>query len=235
MVHLRKRTGRALVTNARKLKVIDPVTPQATVTAADKGELSPMDPPDAYAPPGNVDVPVEDLHPFLRGLIEEYVVLKAHVGDFEECLTFLQKERGLSRDAHERLNRFFQVFDQEFARHDRKEERDLFPLLRIRLLEKGEHSPTQVTGADVLQSEHVEMRKAVTTVGALLSAIPILEDVPSREILLDAAIGTGKEFVEKINLHIFREDEVMLPLEHTLLTTEELDAIGRHYSPGSAS
>jgi iron-sulfur cluster repair protein YtfE (RIC family) len=216
----------------RKLKVIDPVRRQGTVSRADLGELSPMDPPNPYAPPGKVDVPLHELHPFLRDLVEEHVRLKARVQDFEACLASLQEERALSRDVHVRLQAFFHAFDAEFVRHSRKEERDLFPLTRLRLLETGEHSPTRVpvTGVDVLQREHVDSAKAVTTVSALLSTIPLLEDPKSREILLDAAIGTGKEFAEAINLHMFREDQIMFPLAHTLLTSDELDAIARPYA-----
>jgi hemerythrin-like domain-containing protein len=216
----------------KKLKVLDPVVRQPTISCDDHGEFSPMDPPSPYEPPGKVDVAREELHPFLQGLIEEHVGLKARLRDFEACLASLQEERALSRDVHIRLQTFFHAFDVEFVRHNRKEERDLFPLVRIRLLEKGEHSPTDVpvTGVDVLQREHVRAVKEVATITALLSAIPLLEDPDSRERLLTAAIGTGKEFAETLNLHIFREDEIMFPLAHTLLTSDELDAIARPFA-----
>ena len=37
--------------------------------------LSPMDPPDAYAPPGKVDVDPERIHPFLKELMALFFIL----------------------------------------------------------------------------------------------------------------------------------------------------------------
>jgi hemerythrin-like domain-containing protein len=215
----------------RKLKVIDPVVRQPTVSSEDRAEgSSPFDPPDAYAPPARDEVALEDLHPFLRELLEEHTTIKAQLDDFEDCLVTIQKERALPREVFTRLQTFFEFFDTVFIAHNRREERDLFPLIKLRLLEKGEHSPTEtpVTGIDVLLGEHLVAAKAVATVSALLSLIPTLPDHRSREVALDVAVGTGRDFIEQVNLHIFREDHVMFPLAHTLLTTAELDEFARH-------
>lgn len=214
----------------RKLKVVDPVRPQPEVCGADRGAgLSAFDPPDAYAPPAPGQVAVAEMHPFLQGLVEEHRELKGRLDELERCLATVLEERALSRAVFERLQSFFDYFDKDFVAHNRMEERRLFPLLKARLIAKGEHSQGEelVTGVDVLQNEHVAALKAVASVTSLLSVIPQLPDRASREVVLDLAVGTGNNFIELLNLHIFREDHIMFSLAQTLLTPEELDELAR--------
>ena len=42
---------------------------------------------------------------------------------------------------------------------------------------------------------------------------------------LDAAIEQGKALVELLKLHIFREDNVVLPMAHKYISQEEFDQI----------
>ena len=62
----------------KKLKTIDPVSTQPSVCGSDMGGdgVSPMDPPDAYAPPAKGQVEVEDMHPFLQSLAKEHDEIK---------------------------------------------------------------------------------------------------------------------------------------------------------------
>ena len=50
-----------------------------------------------------------------------------------------------------------------------------------------------------------------------------LPDERSRQILIGAAAAQGKDLIEKLRLHIYREDEVLFALAHNLISTEEFD------------
>ena len=60
-----------------ELKVINKSDPLKRSAEKDSGmdEFSPMDPPDAYAPPNLEEVAYEDLHPILQELIDEHKVV----------------------------------------------------------------------------------------------------------------------------------------------------------------
>jgi hemerythrin-like domain-containing protein len=47
----------------------------------------------------------------------------------------------------------------------------------------------------------------------------------SRAITFDLAYHNGKELVELIKLHVFREDNTLFPLAQKLFTEEELENI----------
>ena len=78
--------------------------------------LSPMDPPDAYAPPGIEPVPAADLHPFLRKFRDEHVPFLEELNAFEAAILSIQKA-GYTREADAKLRHFFQYLDQEFMPH----------------------------------------------------------------------------------------------------------------------
>jgi len=50
-----------------------------------------------------------------------------------------------------------------------------------------------------------------------------LKDNEAKAVVFDIAYNNGKELVETIRLHIFREDNTIFPLAQQLLTKEELD------------
>ena len=206
------------------LKRIDPVKKQAPHGLAALDGLSPMDPPDAYAPPSVEPVAVADMHPFLRQLVAEHVPFLAEINTFEEALLSIQKN-GYTKEGDGRLRRFLNFLDQDFIRHNRREEAALFPLLRRRLLAAGEHGSgaDPDTPVDLMQDEHI---KAVQLAAVILNFLGLafrFPDQRTRLIVLDAALEQAKFLVELLRLHVFREDNVVFPLAHKLITPAEFD------------
>ena len=206
----------------------DPLKKQGTMSVEDQG-LSPMDPPDAYAIPSSVEkIPYEDMHVFLRTLLDEHKAFQEVIANFEESLNDIRKN-GFSRENDKKVRNFFKYFDQEFGVHNRKEEKNLFPLLHRRFLEKGEHSQgtdNLQTPVTMLEEDHLTATQQAAVVFNFLSLSHRLPDHNSRLIVLDLALEQGKSLVELLALHIFREENIVFPLAQKLLSKSELDHIG---------
>jgi hemerythrin-like domain-containing protein len=212
--------------NVHILKRIDPLRKQAQRGADHAKGLSPMDPPDAYAPPNLEPVPAQALHPFLRGFVEEHVAFMRELNAFEEAILSIQKN-GYTKEADARLRQFFGYFDREFIPHSRREEASLFPLLRERLLASGEHGSgdAPATATDVMEDEHAKAMQLAAVVVNFLGLVFRLPDERSGMIVLDAALEQGKNLAELLRLHVFREDNVVFPLAHRLIAAAEFDEI----------
>ena len=50
-----------------------------------------------------------------------------------------------------------------------------------------------------------------------------LPDDKSRLVTLDAALEESKNLIELLRLHVFREDNIILPLAHRLISTAEFE------------
>lgn len=210
--------------NVHILNRIDPLRKQAERDPHDGKGLSPMDPPDAYAPPRLDPVPVQALHPFLRRFSEEHAPFLQELNAFEESILAIQ-ESGYTRESDAGLRRFFNYFDQVFGAQSRREEANLFPLLRERLIASGEHGsgsdPT--TATDAMADEHAKAMQLAAVVVNFLGLVFRLPDERSGMIVLDAAIEQCKTLLELLRLHVFREDNVIIPLAHRLISGTELD------------
>jgi len=183
-----------------------------------------MDPPDAYAPPSVEPVPAELLHPFLRKFMDEHVPFMRELNAFEEAILSIQTA-GYTREADARLRHFFDFFDREFSPHHRREEAILFPLLHERLIADGEHGKGGVptTAIDVMEDEHAKAMQLAAVVVNFLGLVFRLPDERSGMIVLDAALEQGKNLVELLRLHVFREDNVVFSLAHRLISRAEFD------------
>jgi len=212
--------------NVHILKRIDPLRKQAQRGPEHGKGLSPMDPPDAYAPPNLEPVPAQALHPFLRKFMDEHVPFMHELTACEEAILSIQKS-GYTRESDAKLRRFFDYFDQEFIHHSRREEASLFPLLRQRLIASGEHGSgtAPMTATDLMQDEHAKAMQLAAVVVNFLGLVFRLPDERSGMIVLDAALEQGKNLVELLRLHVFREDNVVFPLAHRLISTAEFDAM----------
>lgn len=193
---------------------------------ADLEEMSPMDPPDAYEPPNVEKVDPATLHPLLQELIAEHRPLEEALNSFEKALNALQSE-GVTREVDDSVKEFFRFFDEHFIQHNRREEKQLFPLLKRKLISSGEHSqgPDQTTAVEVLEDDHVKAHQQLAVIFNFLSLAFRLQDANSRLIVLDLAIQQGKNLVEEVRLHIFREENVVFPLADKLLTKAEMDLL----------
>ncbi|MBI2337255.1 MAG: hemerythrin domain-containing protein [Deltaproteobacteria bacterium] len=210
--------------SAHLLNSIDPLKKQAETGAMGDG-LSPMDPPDAYAPPSTTSVEPAAMHPFLRKFMEEHVSFMKELALFEEAILCIQKT-GFTKELDQKLRHFFHFFDQEFATHSHREEVTFFPLLSKRLLDKGEHHVgATTTPVDMMEDDH---HKAVQLAAVIINFLGLtfrLPDERSKLVVLDAALEEGKQLVELLRLHIFREDHILFPMAHQLISTTEFDAM----------
>ena len=218
------------------LNRIDPLRKQAE-RGLDGGQgLSPMDPPDAYAPPSVEPVPAADMHPFLRKFMDEHVPFMEELNAFEAAIVSIQKA-GYTREADAKLRHFFHFFDHEFSPHHRREEATLFPLLHERLIASGEHGNGEdpATATDLMQDEHAKALQLAAVVVNFLGLVFRLPDERSGMIVLDAALEQGKDLVELLRLHIFREDNVVFALAHRLISTAEFDQMQARAAARKAS
>ena len=212
------------IMEVHKLNRIDPLRKQ-TERGLDVAQgLSPMDPPDAYAPSGIEPVPAAELHPFLRKFRDEHVPFMEELNAFEAAILSIQKN-GYTKESDAKLRHFFHFFDQEFTPHSRREEATLFPLLHERLIAAGEHGKGSnvSTAIDLMQDEHAKAMQLAAVVVNFLGLVFRLPDERSGMIVLDAALEQGKNLVELLRLHVFREDNVIFSLAHRLISTAEFD------------
>lgn len=207
------------------LNQIDPLQKQ-TEHGLEGIALSPMDPPEAYAPPHVEKVDLAEMHPFLRKFSEEHAVFLEELKKFEEAILIIQKE-GLNKEADQLIRHFFHFFDEDFSTHSRREERWLFPLLKERLLAEGEHSQSDhpTTSVDLMEDDHLKALQLAAVVFNFFGLAFRLPDPASRLVVLDAALEQGKNLVELLRLHIFREDHVVFVSAHKLISREEFDAM----------
>ena len=208
----------------RKLNRIDLLRKQPEKGLDDGKGLSPMDPPEAYAPPSVAPVFPSAMHPFLRKFRDEHVPFMEELNAFEETILSIQKT-AFTKESDGKLKRFFHFFDQEFTPHSRREEATLFPFLHERLIADGEHSKGEVptTAIDLMEDEHAKAMQLAAVVLNFLGLAFRLPDERSRLIVLDAALEQGKNLVELLRLHIFREDSVVFSLAHRLISRSEFD------------
>lgn len=202
----------------------DPIHRMVSKGDHDEG-LSPMAPPDLYAPPGeNQGVPYEDMHPVLQAYRDEHAAIVQELSAFEGALATIL-ETGPNREVEAVLSSFFRAIDEKVLPHNREEERALFPLLAERLIERGEHSKgeARTTAIDVLSDDHLQIVQLSAVIFNFFAVASRLPDAVSRGIVLKAAVEQGQVLAELLRLHMFREDHVVFSLAHQYLSTEELD------------
>lgn len=189
-------------------------------------EYSPMNPPDAYAPPKVEQVPYEEYHPAIRQLLDEHQPIGKAVAAFEEAIIAIEKD-GVTRAADASLRNFFQFFDDTIGPHAQKEDRGLFPLVHQRLLETEEHGapPEKTTAIDMMEDEHVKIVQSSAVTFNMFGLAARLPDERSRAVTLDVALNQAKTLIEMLRLHVFREEQIVFPLAHKLVSREALDAL----------
>ncbi|GAB4252274.1 MAG: hypothetical protein Kow0079_06960 [Vicingaceae bacterium] len=210
----------------KKLKEVDPIKANAK-KEINVSEHSPMDPPDAFENKV-VENPEEILDGALLELFNEHKDLKEIAKEFEIALIKFQEGKYyITKEINDAFNKFFVYFDEHIIPHNKKEERYLFPVLHQRLIESGEHSVGEnpTTSVDLMEDDHVKFIQLASLVFNLLGLGMRLPDPGSRAVTFDLAYHNGKELVELLKLHIFREDNTLFPLAQQLLTQEELTTI----------
>ncbi len=207
----------------KQLKDSDPLLRNAEKDL-EEAEFSPMDPPDAYSPPGAGDVDYDSMHAFIQQLMDEHDAIVQSLDSFEKVLLAIA-EGGLSRDLHQQLGDFFRAFDEEIVAHNYKEEKFLFPPLQKRLLEQGDHSHSDErrTSVDLLEDDHIKCLQLAAVTFNFFGLASRLPDPASAAVAMDAAVEQGKVLVDVLRLHIFRENTVVFPKAQECLSKETMD------------
>lgn len=224
-------TGKRLDNKGPKLdpglKKSDPLKVNAE-KGLEGAESSPMDPPDAYGGAVIEDVPYEDMHPFLRGYMDDHRKAVGMIERFDKALSkFKEQQYRIDEGTNGEFHDFFEYFDDHLLDHNRREERKFFPLLHEKLVASGEHSIDKKprTAIDLMEDDHVKFIQLGSLCFNLLGLASRLPDARSAGFVLDTSFNTGRELTELLRLHIHREDNILFPLAHKLITAEEFDRI----------
>jgi len=191
-------------------------------------ELSPMEPPDAYSPPAVDEVSYDEMNDALKKFIDEHKVCLAKLDAFEGALNKIKTDEfGATKEVNSTLADFFKFVDNNISKHNIKEEKFLFPLLHQRYIESGEHSsePDKKNAVDMLEDDHIKFMQIAAITFTLFGLIGRLPDPSSRFLVLDLAVEQGKNLVEMLRLHIFREDKIVFPFAQMNLTNNEFAEI----------
>lgn len=207
---------------------------------AEKGleqeENSPMDPPSAYEKAFTADGQELQLQSAaIHQLVDDHRALSLVVDEFEKALMqFVTGKYFITKEINESFNKFFVFFDEHIIPHNKKEERFLFPILHQKLLESGEHAPndTKTTAIDLMEDDHIKFIQLASLIFNLLGLGMRLPDAASRAMTFDIAYHNGKELVELLKLHVFREDHTLFPLAEKLLSANELEQINSNMQHG---
>ncbi|MCH8941639.1 MAG: hemerythrin domain-containing protein [Bacteroidetes bacterium] len=192
----------------------------------DVEEMSPMDPPEAFAPSTVEPVAYEDMHPILQKLMDEHKVFVKVLDNFESALTEWKQNKWIFNDnINKNFKELFSFLDNNTPEHNKKEEKQLFPLLHKKLLETGEHSTGDIpkTGVDIMEAEHIQVAQLGALCLNFLGLGSRMQDKTSRELTFEYAYSQGKEIVEIMRLHIYREDETLFPLAMKLISKDEFE------------
>ena len=74
-----------------------------------------------------------------------------------------------------------------------------------------------------MEDDHLKFIQLGALAFNLLGLAARLRDPGSKSFTYDTAFSNAKELIETLRLHIFREDTVLFPLAHKLITAEEMD------------
>lgn len=211
----------------KKLVKTDPVTREVE-KGLEEQENSPMDPPDAYSKPTAEKINPEDYAPALKQFMQEHKVCLEKINTFEKALVeYKQNGYKLTQEINSGFSDFFSFFDNNILLHNHKEEKTLFPLLNQKLIAAGEHSVGEhkMTAIDVMEDDHVKFIQLGVLSFNLLGLATRIQDMNSRIFILDTAYENGRELIELLKLHIFREDHTLFPLAQKYLSASELEEV----------
>lgn len=213
----------------KRLKEVDPVKANVEKDAEiSEGELSPMDPPDAYSSYASIEVENDKMDESLMQFKKEHEKLTEVLEVFEKAIHEF-KELGyvLNNNINDGFKKFFDFFDNDLLPHNRKEEKVLFPVLQKALLKNNEHGTGKkpVTAVDIMEDDHVKFIQLGSLTFNLLGLAPRFRDEQSKLFTYDVAYNSAKELIEMIRLHIFREDNTLFPLAQKYISQKEFEQI----------
>ncbi len=225
----KKETGKQNIDPHKKankiLKQTDPIKGNVE-KGLESEENSPMDPPEAYEGETVDGIEYDQLNVLLQNFMDEHVKGIEQISEFEKYLIAF-KENGyvLNEAINMAFSDFFQFFDHNIMDHNRREEKQLFPLLHKRLIESGESGEGDHphTAVDMMEDDHIKFIQLASLSFNLFGLAPRLKDGSSQRFVYDTAFSSAQELIEMLRLHIFREDKILFPLAHQLISKNEFD------------
>ncbi len=210
------------------IKTSDPLSKQSDHGLDTMQGQTPFDPPEARQAEKKQQLPEENLPEIIRQLVEEHRFALSNIDLFEEALiAFRNATYQHTEQTNNVFSHFFKYFDQHLLAHNEKEDKVLFPLLEEKLLESGEHSTAEIpsTAIDVMQDDHVRFIQLGALTFNLLGIATRISDENSRIFVCENAYHTGRELIELLKLHIYREDHTLFPLACQLISSQEFSAM----------
>ena len=189
------------------------------------GEIySPFDPP--AEPLVKESMSYENMHPLLQSFIDEHEEIKKHIQLFDDAIQNVRKI-GFTKDIYQAIRNFFESFDQKIIPNMKSEEKFLFLKLHERLIEIGEHSPSEPiqTGVTLLETEHTHVIQMGAVIFNFFALSWRLKDHEAKLQVLDLAIEKALQLIEIIRLHSLREDTVLFPLAQKHLKPHEMTTL----------
>ncbi|MDR8390749.1 iron-sulfur cluster assembly protein [Aliifodinibius sp. S!AR15-10] len=189
---------------------------------------------DNYTPPSTVDpVPSEEMPGILQRYVDEHEECLEEIDSFEKALIQFKKNKWvMDEKINKAFSRFFTFMDNTVLAHNRDEEEKLFPLLKQRLLESGEHSQQENkyisdeeprNAVEVMEDEHVKFIQFSTLIFNFLGLAHRLPDIRSQSIVSDLVFEQGVQLIEALRLHIQRENRTLFPLACSLISDQEFE------------
>lgn len=215
--------------NAKRLKKRDPVKVNAQKQQEVK-EFSPMDPPDYTNPPAKEKEIDYDTAPLsIKILVDEHKTAIEKINDFENTLRkFKQNKWLIDKQTASKFKDFFIFFDNNLLKHNRKEEKYLFPILHKYLIKSGEHNNEYETAIDLMEDDHSKILQLGTLIFNFLGLSSKLPDIKSQSIVADIAYEKSIELIELLRIHIYQEDNTLFPLAIKYLSKKEFEKINNH-------
>lgn len=213
----------------KRLKEKDPILVDVE-KKLDAEEHSPMNPPEAYDRDKIIEIDIEKAPPIIQKLMEEHKVSIQKIAAFEKALlNFKKSDYQINSDINDEFRLFFHFFDHSILEHTLREEKQLFPILNEKLLESGEHGKgdEKYTAIDVMEDDHVKFIQLGTLTFNMLGLAARLPNAASKQIVYDVAFENGRELIEILKLHIYRENHIIFPLAIKLINEKEFSSISK--------
>lgn len=163
--------------------------------------------PAAAAPQGEDVSPVEDL-------MREHGVLQRVLLAYEECARRIETKQDLPPEPLADAARLVHTFIEDY--HEKLEEEHLFPRYRA----AGKLGDL----IDVLLVQHAAGRRTTARIEILANLRGIRDGADSRELVVRL-----REFIRMYRPHASREDTILLPMLHQIVTPEEYDKLGDQF------
>jgi hemerythrin-like domain-containing protein len=169
--------------------------------------------PAAAAAPSAVPSGDEGVTP-AEDLMREHGVLNRVLLVYEECLRRIDEKKDLPPEPLADTARLVRTFIENY--HEKIEEDHLFPRYRA--------AGKLVDLVDVLAAQHQAGRRATERIEALATMRSVHDAGESRELALHI-----RQFIRMYRPHEAREDTILFPVLHQIVSPAEYDAMGEQF------